>query len=398
MVNEEPKKAEDEIDSTEQEELEEDVEEVEEVDEEDSEDEELDDDEEDLDEDDLDDEDDEDEDEEDEEENEDESSENKKPKKGSNQKKSPKKGRKSRKKSYKNRLKSSPKIKRIHEEIQNIDDINQLKNVRDKFNDQTGDYINQIKKLQSEINELQDQAYDYKKKRDDLNEKVSKIKDRKYAIIDKLKKVTAELRDAKKEGGETSDGQNWKDVKKKIYKSKSKIEQLERQIETEDLSLGEENKLVDRIDHFEQKLQGLYSLKPKNQFKDYYDKIGKYKEELEQIKDDLAKLADESQNWHLLYIDLSKEINELQNEKNLLQRELNENKYVADIYHNRLVEVSQVVKKEKLIEKKSQYRNKKKAKKEIRKITLQDAKEKLEKGKKLNIFEARAIMEDRVRN
>ncbi len=322
----------------------------------------------------------------------------KKRKKRYKKKRRRRRGRRHNKKFYKEKLKNSSKIKRIKDEVQSLDDIDELKRIRDKYNDQTGEFINQIKKLQNEMNELQDKAYDYKAKRDKLNKKVAKIKDRKYEIIDELKKVTAELREAKKGSVKTTSGQSWNDVKRKIYKIRNKVEHLERRIETEDLSLADENKLVDEIGRYEAKLQHLYSLKPTNQFKEYYDKIGELKEELEKVKERLTKFADESQNWHLLYIDLSKEIRELQNEKDLLQKELNENKYVADIYHNRLVEVSQKLKRKKIIRKKSQYRNKKKARKEIKKLTLQDAKDKLEKGKKLNIFEARALMEDRVNN
>ena len=318
-------------------------------------------------------------------------------KKRSNKKKHKKRGRRGRnRKFYKEKLKNSSKIKRIKDEVQNLADIDELKRIRDHYNEQTGEFINQIKRLQSEINELQDQAYEYKNKRDKLNEKVSDIKDKKYKIIDKLKKVTADLREAKKADVPTTDGKSWRQVKKDIYGIRNKVDQLERSIETEDLTLQEENSLVDQIGKYERELQKLSNLKPKNQFKDYYDKIGTLKSDLAEVKEQLAKEAEESQNWHLLYIDLSKEIRELQNEKNLLQKELNENKYVADIYHNRLVEVSQKLKRKKIIRKKSQYRNKKKARREIRKLTLQDAKDKLEKGKKLNIFEARAIMEDRV--
>ena len=81
-------------------------------------------------------------------------------------------------------------------------------------------------------------------------------------------------------------------------------------------------------------------------------------------------------------------------EKRSLQRELNENRFIADIYHQRLIEMSQKLNRQKRISRKSQYQNKKKVKKEIQKMTLEDAKVKMKKGVKLNIFEARAFLEE----
>ena len=85
---------------------------------------------------------------------------------------------------------------------------------------------------------------------------------------------------------------------------------------------------------------------------------------------------------------------DLRSEKRSLQRELNENRYIADVYHQRLIEMSQKMNRQKRITRKSQYQNKKKGKKEIQKMTLEDAKDKMSKGVKLNIFEARAFLEE----
>ena len=63
-------------------------------------------------------------------------------------------------------------------------------------------------------------------------------------------------------------------------------------------------------------------------------------------------------------------------------------------YHQRLIEMSQKMNRQKRISRKSQYQNKKKVKKEIQKMTLEDAKVKMKKGVKLNIFEARAFLEE----
>jgi uncharacterized coiled-coil DUF342 family protein len=135
------------------------------------------------------------------------------------------------------------------------------------------------------------------------------------------------------------------------------------------------------------------NVKPKT-YSQFVEKISTNRLKLKEINTGLKTAAEESQNYHLLYLDTSKEMEDLRNDKRQLQKELNENRYIADIYHQRLIECSQKLNKQKRISQKAQYQNKRKIKKEIQKITLADAKDKLKKGVKLNIFEARAFLED----
>lgn len=352
---------------------------------------------EDDDEDTLEDESEEDSDKDSEEENEaDETSEPKEKSKTSKEKGSKRKKQRRKQKEPKIDLNKNPKIKRIVQESERIEDVNELKELRDVHNDGTRDLINKIKRIQIEISNIRNQALDYRMKRDQLNKTVQEVKARKNKLVEQLNDSRSALKKAKNEAKQSSDAQDSRNSRAQIGKIRRKIEFLEKQIETEDLDIHRENEIVDEIDKLERTLQELMkeTRKPK-QFKEEIDNIRQYRKELAEINDELRKAAEESQNYHLLYLDCSKEIDELRREKRNLQRELNENRYIADIYHQRLIEVSQKLNRRKRITQKAQFQNKKKIKKEIQRLTLEDAKDKLKKGAKLNIFEARAFLEEK---
>ncbi len=288
----------------------------------------------------------------------------------------------------------NPKLKKIVQDCERIEDPNELKSLRDARNDETRELINKIKKIQIEIGNIRTQALDYRNKRDTLNKTVQTIKKDKLDVSEKLNESRSSLKDAKNDAKKTDDLKKRKATTGQIAFLRKKIDQLEKQIETEDMDLKKENEIVDEIDTLERQLQDLLkdSKKPK-QFKEEIDHIREYKDQLKGTNDKLKDAAEESQNYHLLYLDVSKEMDDLRNEKRNLQRELNENRFIADLFHQRLIEMSQRQNREMRINRKSQYQNKKRIKKEIAKITLEDAKVKLKKGEKLNIFEARAFLE-----
>jgi uncharacterized coiled-coil DUF342 family protein len=302
---------------------------------------------------------------------------------------------KKKKKTPKIDVNKSPKLKRLVEEAQYITDVVELKRLRDMHNNETRELINKIKKQQIEASNIRNQAIDYRKKRDDLNKKVQDIKKDKNELSDSLNEARGDLKDAKTESKSAEDVKKRKNQQAQAAKLRRSIEQLEKRIETEDLDMKEENQIVDQIGKLEAELRELTkdTTKPKV-FKDQIEKIKQYREGLKGVNDNLKDAAEESQNYHLLYLDVTKEMDELRSEKRVLQRELNENRYIADIYHTRLIELSSQVNRQKKITQKMAFQNKKKVKKEIQKITLQDAKDKLKKGVKLNIFEARAYLEE----
>ena len=181
------------------------------------------------------------------------------------------------------------------------------------------------------------------------------------------------------------------------------IKQKELQIETGDMSIQEENLLVKEIQELEHQLQEISSqFKPNQEVKGKYNEIKEMKDKIQEITEKIQKIAEESQGFHLLYVDNTKDIDEYNKEKSNVERELNENKVIADEYHKAFVKLSKKKRKTRelttQIGRPSSPYKAKKIKKEIQNLTLQEAKDKQGKGKKLNIFEVRALLEEMKKN
>jgi uncharacterized coiled-coil DUF342 family protein len=289
---------------------------------------------------------------------------------------------------------NSPKIKKIASEIEKMDDLDLLKQYRDQYNNETRDLINKIKKIQIEITNIQNQAREYKAKRDDLNKQVQDLKKDKRDLQDKLSSANEEFRKAKEEKKQSEDHKKQGEIRAKIRRIRKDIDTLEKKIETEDMAIHEENKIVDEIAKLEHELQELQKQTAKPvQFKEQWEEIRNARDGLKNEGAKLKELAEASQNYHLLFLDVFKELDELRNEKMNLQRDLNENRYIADMYHQRLIDLGQRVNQQKKLVRKMAFQNQKKVKKEIQALTLKDAKDKMKKGEKLNLFEARALFE-----
>ena len=290
---------------------------------------------------------------------------------------------------------SSPKLKKLIAEAEKITDVNTLKDLRDRHNGETRELINRIKKIQNELGNIRGQAKEYRRKRDELNAQVQVIKKQKEGILGSLNESQNELKRVKNESKKSTNNGKQKGIAGQIARLRKEIEQLEKKIETEDLAMKDENQIVDEIESKERELQDILKQYQKpTQFKDQVEAIRKNKDDLKKFNDQLKALAEESQNYHLLFLDVAKEMSELRNEKIQLQRDLNENRYIADVYHQRLVDSTQKMFNQKKIGRKMVFQNQKKMKKEIQEITLKEAVDKQKKGQKLNIFEARAILEE----
>ncbi len=85
---------------------------------------------------------------------------------------------------------------------------------------------------------------EYRNKRDTLNKNVQEIKKSKLTTSNKLNDSRTQLKDAKIQARKSDDGSKRKGVSAQIGKSRRRIDQLEKRIETEDLELKEENQIV----------------------------------------------------------------------------------------------------------------------------------------------------------
>lgn len=282
--------------------------------------------------------------------------------------------------------------------------VNEYRDKRDNLNKKTKEYIKDLQEIEAKINEFLKLAKEkYKKKRDLWNERVQKLKDKKIEYKNLLSDLYSEKNAQKKGNKNDQDYHSIKGIERKI-------EALERRIETENLDIKEENEIVDQI----RELTGeKKKIKDRQKEDDSYKldrKIEICKLNLDKIYEKLDKWSNKSQENHQKMHEIYDNVSELREKKNKLEEELIQNKKLADDYHEKFVEAMHA--KRKRTKGKKNYPSKKrrssqrrrggghkrwnKRQAEMEKIKqnkLEKALEKQKAGKKLNIFEARLILE-----
>jgi len=279
--------------------------------------------------------------------------------------------------------------------------IEEFRQKRDDLNKKTKDFINKLQAIDIEIDKnLNIAKQDYKKKRDYWNNKVKKLKDKKIEykeILDKFIEGKKKILEKSKKGRETKKYVSVRQIEKKI-------DNLERRIEIENLDIMEENAMVDKIrDLAKIKQDFLAEQQNSNLFK-IERKIQIVRINLNKIYEQLNKWSSKSQDYHAKMLQNYQSVNELREEKKAVEENLIENKKAADAYHEKFLRVMNKRKKEskgkdsKYSSKKPKYPKKPFTRRNIaleklKQDKLAAALEKQKAGRKLNLFEARLILE-----
>jgi len=280
--------------------------------------------------------------------------------------------------------------------------IEEFRQKRDDLNKKTKKFITELQEIDGEI-----EAYlkvvkdDYKKKRDYWNDKVKKLKDKKIEYKQLLDKCIDERKAVLKSSKKGKDTKKFISVKQ-IDK---KIDNLERRIEIENLEIAEENAIVDKIRDLAKIKHNFLDEQQNSDYLRIERKIKIVKINLNKIYEQLSKWSNKSQNYHSKMHETYELINELREKKKALEEELIENKKAADGYHEQLLRVMD--KRKKISKgKRPNYSSQRKSKTPYKKNTRKNnelekikreklavALEKQKAGKKLNLFEARLILE-----
>jgi len=276
--------------------------------------------------------------------------------------------------------------------------IEDFKEKRDSLNKKTREYIDRLSLIENGIIELLKTARDvYKPKRDHWNKKVKQLKEKKIEYKDLLDNFINEKR--KLRGTKSS----------KSYVSTKKLERridfLERVIETENLDISKENEIVDEIRDLERKKQEvLVAQKTDNAYK-IGRKIEIVKINLNKIYEQLNKWSSKSQKYHMKMLESYQKANDLKENKKLMEEELIRNKKAADRYHSQYLEVINQKKRRtqhrkpyksgprKRVQRPKYINKNQELLEKLKRDKLAVALEKQKAGKKLNLYEARLILE-----
>ena len=276
--------------------------------------------------------------------------------------------------------------------------IEDLRQKRDNLNLKTKDFINELQELETEINNnLKSAKEKYKKKRDYWNDKVKQLKEKKVEYKTLLDKLFEEKKSVQKKNNSSVSPISIKQVERQISN-------LERTIETENLEMTEENAIVDKIKDLTESKQQFLADQQNSDFFKIERKIEIVKINLNRIYEQLNKWSNKSQENHAKMLEIFKKVDELREQKRKREEELIENKKAADHYHEQYLQVMNQRKKVSKGKKPynrdnrtparvRQIKNKNAMIEKIKENKLAEAIEKQKAGKKLNLFEARLILE-----
>ena len=279
--------------------------------------------------------------------------------------------------------------------------IDDLRRKRDELNNKTKQFINDLQDIETEIaNSLKIAKEKYKKKRDYWNDKVKQLKDKKIEYKTLLDRFLEEKKSLQKTDIKSKDNKQILSIKQ----IERKIDNLERRIETEKLDITEENIIIDKIRELAAMKQEYLSQQKNSELFKIEKKIEIVKINLSKIYEQLNKWSDKSQENHAKMLEEFQNVDKLKEDKKKLEEELIENKKTADQYHEQYLKVKN--QRKKTYKGKKPYTPSKKPVPKFNKISKKDemlekikqdklatALEKQKAGKKLNLFEARLILE-----
>ncbi|MFW9900312.1 MAG: hypothetical protein ACFFDY_03380 [Candidatus Thorarchaeota archaeon] len=279
--------------------------------------------------------------------------------------------------------------------------IEHLRQKRDELNEKTKQYINDLQEFDIRIaNSLKIAKERYKKKRDYWNDKVKQLKDKKIEYKTLLDRFLEEKKSLQKIDIKSKDNKQILSIKQ----IERKIDNLERRIETEKLDITEENIIIDKIRELAAIKQEYLSEQKNSELFKIERKIEIVKINLSKIYEQLNKWSDKSQENHAKMLEEFQNVDKLKEDKKKLEEELIENKKTADQYHEQYLKVKNQRKKtykgkkpytpsKKPVPKFNQMSKKNEMLQKIKQDKLATALEKQKAGKKLNLFEARLILE-----
>ncbi|MFX1343907.1 MAG: hypothetical protein ACFFBC_02785 [Promethearchaeota archaeon] len=273
-----------------------------------------------------------------------------------------------------------------------------LRKKRDDLNLKTKELINDLQEIETEINENLKMAKEkYKKRRDYWNNKVKELKKKKVeykALYDQLLEEKKSIQKNNKSS----------DKLISIKQVERKIDNLERRIETENLDIAEENAIIDKIRELAKSKQDFLAAQENSELFKIERKVEIVKINLNKIYEQLNKWSNKSQENHTKMLEIFQKVDDLRERKKKMEEELIENKKSADRHHEQYLQVMNQRKKimrgkrpyktnKKPAPRTDHFKKKSEMMEKIKEDKLAEALEKQKAGKKLNLFEARLILE-----
>ena len=235
---------------------------------------------------------------------------------------------------------SSNKIEDLEEKLNDLNaDIRETRDKRDDFNNTTQEIISLLKQTNSKIKDHLKKASQHRDKRDAFNDEVQVAKNNRITTqiaLEELRKKLDEIKNKYKEIKPISTHQ-----RREINKLRSAVRARNMEIVTKpDLTVNDEERLIKEIEELEIKLGQLTKgSKARREYSKIIAQFPVYKGQLRKYHQEVVKNSEESQKYHELMIKEYEKVDELRERIKELEKELNENKKIADQHHQDLLKL-----------------------------------------------------------
>lgn len=277
-------------------------------------------------------------------------------------------------------------------------DIEEVRNKRDERNQITKDLISMIKSLNKNIKQHLQKASEFKEKRDMFNELVQRAKNNRITTQIALEQLRKRLNEIK---------EKYKDIKPinreqkiKIKKLKSAVRAKSMEIQTKpDLTLDDEDRLIKEIEELEIKLGDLtQGSQARIEYSKVISQFPQYRSQLRNFHQEVLENSEESQKNHEAMLKEYGQVDQIREKIAALERELNENRKIADDFHSRLIGLYRRrddLRNQIDVAQRKFRRRKKRERANVALLKRRIAKERLERGEKLDFIEFRLLFEKR---
>jgi len=292
---------------------------------------------------------------------------------------------------------SSQKVEDLEDQFNELTkNIADTRAKRDEFNQTTQELIRIIKETNSKIKDHLKKAQECREKRDSFNENVQSAKNNRITTqiaLEELRKKLNEIKEKYKDLPTIT-----KDQQLQIKKLKSAVRARNMEIETAPtLSMQEEDRIIKEIEELESKLGEL--TKGSDARREYGKVISQfpaYKAQLKKYHDEVILNSQESQKFHEMMLKEYADVDALREKISQLEKELNENRKKADEFHAQLLGYykKRDSMRDEIMSTQREIRvQRRKERGNVAILLRRIAKERMERGEKLDFIEFRLLLE-----
>ena len=201
-------------------------------------------------------------------------------------------------------------------------ELTELKNDRDRMNDETKEYKKQRDELNQKLKDTLKIALDKRNQRDEINKQVKENKELRNECNEELKKV------------------EWRSGKKEMANIQAEIKKIDKTIETKVLDIRKENELVKRVSDLTKQLKKIQNDEEEEKT------ANKLKEKSEEYHQKVVELSDKAQAIHEEMIEYFNEIDGIRDEADARHQDFINSRKAATAKHeevkDKLTEIKKV--------------------------------------------------------